>query len=63
MFRIIEGNVVLVDEATGQAIATVSGTNGIALQVREQNLDDEGYIRNSAHNYAFVVSIHFDFWW
>ena len=52
MFRIIEGNVILIDEATGEALATVSGSNGIALQVREQNLDSEGYINNSSHNYA-----------
>ena len=66
MFSIIEGDVSLVDQ-DGTPIATTSGTNGNKLEVsskidsvvatdsvfvREQNLDSEGYIKNSSHNMA-----------
>jgi hypothetical protein len=77
MFKIIEGNVTLVDEY-GTPLATISGVGGevilktdtdvtvevedvtvsgveitnVPLPVEEQNLDSNGYIRNSSHNFG-----------
>jgi len=51
VFSIIEGDVQLVDK-NGDSLATTSGVDGPVLEVLEQNLDSEGYIRNSAHNYG-----------
>ena len=63
-FRIIEGDVGIVD-TLGNPLSTISGTNGEKLEVAsnidatisdgavktvEQNLDSEGYIKNSSHN-------------
>ena len=64
MFTIIDG-IVTLRSSDGTPISTVSGTNGSAIEVYsplvdtisegsvkvlEQNLDSEGYIRNSSHN-------------
>lgn len=65
MFKIVEGNVSLTDEL-GVPLSTVSGSSGPELKVNvasesettitgtvkveEQNLDSNGYIRNSSHN-------------
>ena len=65
MFRVIEGDVTLTD-SLGEPLSTVSGSDGPELKVsgnfesettitgtikvEEQNLDTEGYIRNSSHN-------------
>ncbi len=65
MFRVIEGDVTLTD-SLGEPLATISGSDGPELKVsgnfevettfsgtmkvEEQNLDTEGYIRNSSHN-------------
>jgi len=65
MFRVIEGDVTLTD-SFGEPLATISGSEGPELkvsgnlesettitgtiQVEEQNLDSNGYIRNSSHN-------------
>ncbi len=65
-YVIMEGEVTLVDDL-GNVLSTISGTNGKklevatelntvmatdAVKVREQNLDGNGYIRNSSHNMA-----------
>jgi len=65
VFRVIEGDVTLTD-SLGEPLVTVSGSEGPVLkvtgdfesettitgtiQVEEQNLDSNGYIRNSSHN-------------
>jgi len=65
VFRVIEGDVTLTD-SLGEPLVTISGSEGPILkvsgdfesettitgtiQVEEQNLDSEGYIRNSSHN-------------
>jgi len=65
VFRVIEGDVTLTD-SLGEPLATISGSEGSILkvsgdfesettitgtiQVEEQNLDSNGYIRNSSHN-------------
>ncbi len=65
-YVVIEGEVTLVDNL-GNTLSTISGINGPklevvtelattvsggAINVREQNLDPEGYIKNSSHNMA-----------
>jgi len=65
-YVVIEGEVVLID-SKGDILSTISGANGSklevataldntisgsAIKVREQNLDPEGYIKNSSHNMA-----------
>ena len=65
-YVIVEGEVTLVDDL-GNTLSTISGANGKklevatelatvisgeAVKVREQNLDTEGYIKNSSHNMA-----------
>jgi hypothetical protein len=57
VFNLVEGDVTLTD-SNGEPLATVSGESGSSLStvvsgtvnVREQNIDNEGYIRNSSHN-------------
>ncbi len=65
-YVVIEGEVTLVDNE-GVPLSTISGADGNklevftamdstvsggAIKVREQNLDPEGYIKNSSHNMA-----------
>ena len=60
VFSVVEGDVGLVDP-NGESLATVSGADGPELAVREQNLDNNGYIRNSSHNYGQYNSSWFPF--
>jgi len=66
-YSIVEGEVVLIDN-DGNVLSTISGANGSklevatelstvidsgAIKVKEQNIDSNGYIRNSSHNMAY----------
>ena len=51
MFRVIEGSLSIVD-GLGNIVSTISGANGVALQIKEQNLNSDGYIQSTAHTYG-----------
>jgi len=51
MIRVVEGSLSIVDDL-GNTVSTISGVNGSALQIKEQNTNSDGHIQSTAHTYG-----------